>query len=109
MSVGENLSRWVFVLSLALVVLGGAFGFGALAYRNDLPPIPQLRLAYATLFKEEGLTTSAADNHLQPARGQGAGVVKNSTDDDARILLAGFFDGENQIRLIERDGSVVRK
>ena len=109
MTVGENLSRWVFVLSLALVVLGGAFGFGALAYRNDLPPIPQLRLAYATLFKAEGLTTSAADNHLQPARGQGAGVVKNSTDDDARILLAGFFDGENQIRLIERDGSVVRK
>jgi len=48
--------------------------------------------------------------HLQPTRGQGNGVTVNKRPDDgARILMVGFFDDENQARLINRDGSVVAK
>jgi len=48
--------------------------------------------------------------HLQPSRGQGKGVTVNKRGDDgARILIVGFFDDENQARLVNRDGSVVAK
>jgi len=48
--------------------------------------------------------------HLQPARGRGSGVTVNERPDDgAKILMVGFFDDENQARLITRDGSVVAK
>ena len=49
-------------------------------------------------------------HHLQPSRGQGNGVTVNDMPNDgALVFMAGFFDDENQIRLIERDGTVVKK
>jgi hypothetical protein len=95
------------MVSLTLCVVGGAFLLGVVAQRDDLPPIPQVRAAFETL-------TGMGDNdprrhHLQPSRGQGAGVTVNTVPDDgALVLMAGFFDEENQIRLVRRDGSVVR-
>lgn len=98
-------------MSLTLVVLGATFAFGAIAQRDDLPPIPQLRAAGETL------TTVRSDNdvlnhprrhHLQPSRGQGEGVTVDEVDDGALVLMAGFFDEENQVRLVERDGTVVQ-
>ena len=47
---------------------------------------------------------------LQPARQAGAGVTVNRRPDDgALILLAGFFGQGNELRLIRRDGTVVRR
>jgi hypothetical protein len=47
---------------------------------------------------------------LQPSRGQGDGVTINKTSDDgALVFMAGFFDEENQGRLIRRDGTLVKK
>jgi hypothetical protein len=103
----EELPRRIFIACLALVVVGGAFLYGALAYRNDLPPIPQLKVVRTTFGI---LTTSLRLKHLQPSRGQGDGVTINKTPDDgALVLMAGFFDEENQIRLIRRDGTLVKK
>ena len=42
---------------------------------------------------------------LQPARQPGSGVTINDTDDDDLIMLVGFFDGGNEVRLITRDGT----
>ncbi|MEM7507507.1 MAG: arylsulfotransferase family protein [Pseudomonadota bacterium] len=51
----------------------------------------------------------AVKNFLQPNRGQGAGVTVNDRTDDALIMLSGFFEGGNEIRLIERDGTLVAR
>ena len=82
----------------------------AVAQREDLPPIPQLRAAGETLssVRDNDVTNHPRRHHLQPSRDQGSGVTVDETDDDALVLMAGFFDEENQIRLVERDGTVVR-
>lgn len=105
----ERLSKHLFMMSLAVVVLGSTFAFGALAYRHDLPPMPQVRAAYDSL-RDNDLRNHPRRHHLQPSRDQGEGVTVNTAPDDGKlILLAGFFDEENQIRIIERDGTLVRK
>jgi hypothetical protein len=50
------------------------------------------------------------EHFLQWSRQPGDGVTINlRPDDGALILLSGFFDGGNELRLIRRDGSVVRR
>lgn len=94
--------------SLALVVLGGAFLYGVLAQRDDLPPVPQLRVAYETLTGRNDATSHPRRHHLQPSRGQGEGVtVDDVPDDGSLVVMAGFFEEENQVRIVERDGTVV--
>lgn len=108
----ETLARRVFLVALALVVFGGVFAYGAVAQRDDLPPIPQVRAAYETLttIGDNDVTDHPRRHHLQPSRGQGDGVVVNEApDEDALVLMAGFFDEENQIRVIRRDGTLVQK
>ncbi|MGF1512048.1 MAG: arylsulfotransferase family protein [Myxococcota bacterium] len=103
----EELPKRIFVVSLAVVSLGAAFVYGALAHRKRLPPIPQLITAYETLFVD-GFRPRYY--HLQPSRGRGAGVTINETPSDgALVLIVGFFAEENQIRLMRRDGTLVRK
>ncbi|WP_162030871.1 MULTISPECIES: arylsulfotransferase family protein [unclassified Lentimonas] len=48
---------------------------------------------------------------LQPAKFKGDGVTVNAASNsvDELIFMAGFFDNENQLRLIRRDGSIVAK
>lgn len=107
----ERLSRRIFVVSLTLVVLGATFAFGAVAQREDLPPIPQLRAAGETLsnVRDNDVTNHPRRHHLQPSRDQGSGVTVDEVDDGALVLMAGFFDEENQVRLVERDGTVVKR
>jgi Arylsulfotransferase (ASST) len=47
---------------------------------------------------------------LQPSRGPGSGVTVNERADDGNlILMVGFFDGGNELRLVRRDGSPVAR
>ncbi|MEM6825673.1 MAG: arylsulfotransferase family protein, partial [Pseudomonadota bacterium] len=46
---------------------------------------------------------------LQPARHVGTGVTLNKTRDDKLVLISGFFDGSTELRLIERDGTVLAR
>jgi hypothetical protein len=110
-----SVDRWpkrIFVVSLVLVLLAGAFLLGMYAQRQNLPPVPQLRAAYETLttiYDSDGSNTPRYQ-HLQPTRGMGEGVTVNEVPDDgALVLMAGFFDEENQVRLVARDGTVVKK
>jgi hypothetical protein len=103
----KKLPRRIFRASLTLAILGGAFLYGALAHREDLPPIPQLKIAYETI---RDVPRSPSLAHLQPSRGHGDGVTINKASEDSTLVfMSGFFDEENQIRLIRRDGTLVKK
>ena len=107
----DKWSKRIFVAALSVVMLGGAFGYGALAYKKNLPPIPQLRTAAQMVTgAAQDVSADPKSSHLQPTRGQGSGVVTNTiADDGSLVMMAGFFDEENQIRLIRRNGDVVKK
>jgi hypothetical protein len=67
-------------------------------------------MAVRTVMNEAPILVGARPEwHLQPARHAGSGVTVNETRDDDLVLLAGFFDGGNQLRLIRRDGSIVAR
>ncbi|MCP4937094.1 MAG: hypothetical protein GY927_23515 [bacterium] len=101
----EKISRILFFTSLGIFFLGASFLYGAFAYRGNHPPIPQLKGFYQSL-KSQGVESY----HLQPSRGQGSGVIVNTRPDNGSLVfMGGFFDGENQLRLVRRDGAVVRK
>ncbi|MDQ2091522.1 arylsulfotransferase family protein [Marimonas arenosa] len=56
------------------------------------------------------LMLGRAAEHVQPARDAGAGVVTNAFGAAGdNLLLVGFFDGENQARVLRRDGTVLHK
>lgn len=108
----EELPKLVFKTSAFIAVVGGSFLYGVYAHNAYLPPVPQLHEGYRALqaILNPEAVVDPKFQHLQPTRNQGDGVVVNqAANDGALIGLAGFFDGENQIRLIERDGTVVRK
>ena len=108
----EKLPKRIFITCLALAVSGSAFLYGALAHRNNLPPIPQMKVIYDTVteYGVDDLVGHPRHHHLQPSRGKGRGVTVNKTPDDgAFIVMAGFFDEENQIRLVKRDGTLFKK
>ncbi len=69
--------------------------------------MPQMRMVADVIT---GAQIDPRSHHLQPARGQGAGVTRNTAPDaDSLILMAGFFDDENQVRLVRRDGEVAHR
>jgi hypothetical protein len=106
----ERLPRRIFLVSLVIAVCGTALLSGAFAQKKNLPPIPQIKGVYKSLTRTMGSPMSPRVHHLQPSRGQGNGVtIQPAVDDSALISMAGFFEEENQVRLIRRDGTLVRK
>jgi hypothetical protein len=106
----EKLSKGIFIACVVVSILGGTFLFGAFAFRDNIFPIPQLKVGYGMLRQSiSGDNSGDLAQHLQPTRDQGDGVTINTAKaDGALVFLSGFFDGENQIRLIRRDGTVVK-
>jgi len=85
--------------------------YGVVAFWQNLPPVPAMK----TVWKEFKISDvkdsfrSDVRHHLQPSRGQGDGVMINHVRDKAVVFMIGFFDGENQGRLVERDGTVLHR
>ncbi|WP_170516057.1 arylsulfotransferase family protein [Ruegeria atlantica] len=106
----EKLPERLFWICLLLCIVCLSVLYGIFAQIKKWPPSTQIRLVYEVLFVDQTLTRAVYREHLQPSRGQGDGVTINEHPDrqDA-ILLMGFFDKENQARLVTRDGSVIRK
>ncbi len=72
--------------------------------------MPQLRAAYNVLFIEKTLTSSDDQEYIQPSRERGEGITVNAKPDSSdTILMLRFFEGENQARLVDRNGDVIRK
>lgn len=102
-------SRTIFIISGAflLAVIAFMVGLNAAVTKNSLfQLVVQIRSDIALVLGE----MEAKDaEFLQPARGQGEGVTKNETSDNGLVLLTGFFDGGTELRLIERDGTIVAR
>jgi hypothetical protein len=68
--------------------------------------------SFSLVFKEASTSLKIHPKHyLQPARYDGAGVTMNDFADNSKefILLAGFFNKNNELRLIRRNGSIVNR
>ncbi len=92
---------------IRLIVVG--YIIGALSSQYGVFPIPQLSMVKSAIINGQAFWEPSI-SHLQPSRGQGNGVViNNAPDDNQYVLMTGFFDNENQIRLIHRDGTVFKK
>ncbi len=104
-------SRTVSAVAGIALLAAGAFGYGlwsgatgGWAYRAVMSLLDTAGLA---LSEVPNLVGSEPVDFLQPARHAGQGVTLNVVADDRLIAIAGFFDGQNGIRLMRRDGTLV--
>ncbi len=114
-----DVSRILFVLVVSLTALGATFSAGVRAGDRKTAAYFLVEDLKDTIAASLRLTAEEAPNiagtrpihFLQPVRYSGDGVTVNATSADQRdlILLAGFFDGNNELRLIRRNGDVVAR
>lgn len=110
MSIPDKILKFLFGVSLTIVIVGGAVLYGIVAHWKDLPPVPALKMALHQLRSDNNHhLPQDVRQHLQPNRGQGNGLVVNKTDNNHLVFMVGFFENENQARLLERDGTVKHK
>lgn len=103
-----NLSRLVFFASGAILLSGLAFAAGLYsgASKNQVFIFARdLREAINDTYAR--ISQGPHAPFLEPARHEGQGVTINRTSDGSLVLMSGFFDGGNEIRLVRRDGTVV--
>ena len=100
-------------------LLGLSFAFGLYSAAKNTAVYEAIRAVKnkveesLNLVSEEAKTITKLhpEHFLQPARYEGAGVTVNNVSDgeDELILLASFFDETNQLRLIQRNGTVIAR
>ena len=108
-------SKLVFVVSVVILFGGLAFGIGLYSgtRKNAIFHLGKniwndFKLVYQEL--PNFLPGGEPVHFLQPSRHPGAGVTVNErAEDGSLILLSGFFDGGNELRLVRRDGSPVAR
>lgn len=112
-----DISRLSFYLSSFVIVVAVSFMAGFYSYHEKNFAYRFVETAWADLkmiIDPPEDRPAEADGawraHLQPTRGHGDGVTINRrANDGASVLMVGFFDDENQARLVNRDGSVIKK
>jgi len=110
-----NVSRLFFIVSAAALSGGLLFLFGLYSgfHRNAAFEVVNTLVTAARLVYREApnfIPGGAPIHFLQPSRKPGEGVTVNERPDDGQlVLLASFFDGGNELRLIRRDGSLVAR
>lgn len=110
----KNLPKYLFYFTCIVTVLVLSFGLGLYsgAKENILyRAINSVRVMVIQTFQEAPtLAGTRPENYLQPARHEGSGVTVNEVSgNDDLIFLAGFFDGNNEHRLIRRNGDIVAR
>ncbi|WP_170763235.1 arylsulfotransferase family protein [Ruegeria lacuscaerulensis] len=111
----KHLDKIAFFVALPLLVVGLAFGAGMysglkknFAYRS----VKQFKDNMFLVFEErENWVPGGRPIHfLQPARNPGSEVTVNERPNDGSlILISGFFGDDNELRLIQRDGTLVAR
>jgi hypothetical protein len=110
-----DLSRVAFFLVSVCSVIGLAFAIGLYsgAKRNSAFAFADSLQESLYIVLEEAPTLSGVQptHFLQPARYDGTGVTLNNPtmNNGDLILLAGFFENSNELRLIRRNGDVVAR
>ena len=107
----KELDRKLFIVTACCLslLLAFALGFYSADSRNALYHVIKGFLFDARQGIEEAPNLVTPIHFLQPARIPGGGVTINKTKNDDLLLVAGFFDGGNEIRLIRRNGEVVNR
>lgn len=110
----DKVSKFVFIVVVSTSIVAGLTIFGMW---NGYHRTRLFRMVESTLetlkgdveaLEETDLLTPS--NFIQASRYEGEGVTINTDPkNDDYILLSGFFDNNNEIRLITRDGTVIRK
>jgi len=112
-----KLDKLLSLTMVAVILATGFFLFGAYSARKQTLPFRMANeardtvvTAFRDVFNLAKKTGNPAAELIQPSRGYGQGVTVNeATDQDALILLSGFIDGGNEIRLINRGGDTVAR
>lgn len=101
---------------LLISLMASVYAYGVFSYMYDLFPYTLIRDAIVSVDKAYEDTGSIINilkptQFLQPGRQQGEGVTVNkfSPENQDLILMAGFFEDNNGIRLIKRNGEVIAK
>jgi Arylsulfotransferase (ASST) len=107
-----DVSKIVFYGLLTCAALGSAFAFGfySAAKRTVVfDAVGHVRNSMKLMLGEASTMAGRPEHFLQPARYDGAGVTVNDAADNNTdlILLSGFFDDANALRLIRRYGDLV--
>jgi len=109
----KNLDKKLFYFSLIFVVVIAFFSFGMYSavkrnglYKSIMSTINEMELVWR---EQKGNLIDEPIYFMQPPFHKGAGVVKNDTNDDNLIFLVGYFGESTGIRLIERNGTIVRE
>ncbi len=111
----KNLDKKLSIGAATLLVLGVAFGAGLysgmsrnIVYRAAL----KFKSTVDTLKTDwqNRIPNGEPVYFLEPARQPGDGVTIDKHPDDGKlILISGYFEGGNEVRLIRRDGTPVAK
>jgi hypothetical protein len=110
-----DLSKIMFYTVLTCIALGLPFVFGLYSGANKnaaFEVVEYLKDSVETTLEESSTLAGTHPKHfLQPARYEGQGVTINNptNDQDELILLSGFFEDTNELRLIRRNGDLVAR
>ena len=108
-----NRPKILFIITATVTLVGASFlaGMYSALHRNTLyrwVGVVNLQVKESIqAFRETPVVVPQP--FLQPVRKPGDRVTVNERDDDALIMIAGFFKDTNEIRLMRRDGSLVRQ
>jgi hypothetical protein len=113
-----DFSKLLFYTITSLTLLGVPFAIGLYSGAKKNIVYEAIYYLKTTIEESWNLTFGEAatitrihpDHFLQPAFRAGDGVTINTAPDNGQlILLQGFFDDSNELRLIHRDGTVVAR
>ena len=100
-------------------LLGLAFAFGIYSAAKKTAVYEAVRVlknriegSVNLVFQEASTLTKTRPKHfLQPLRYNGEGVTVNEVTggEEELVLMAGFFNNDNEIRLIRRNGRIVNR
>jgi hypothetical protein len=108
-----NLPKLLFVATTVVTVIGASFVAGVYSAVNENTAYHWVGRAYLQVkdsFAALWETSLVVPKHfLQPSRKPGSGVTINERNDGGLVMLSGFFKDTNEVRLIRRDGTIVRR
>lgn len=108
-----DISKIAFYCSIAVAIIFLSFGYGLYSGVNE----NGLFKAILNIKKQIKLVLTESSNlvrpihFLQPANYTGSGVTinKQTANQTDLVFLSGFFDGNNELRLISKSGDIINR
>lgn len=107
----KKLPGYLFIASLTFVILVGTFFYGVVANESNLPPLPQIQLAYDMVME----VVNPSDRILETTEVSPESSTKNSSllptaVQPGLVLVAGdIADRQTAVRIMDRQGRLVHE